>query len=188
MLVTFWQTSAPRIFPNGAEMNKVLFPVFVIGLLCCGLASDASAQQPSISDLVRDIDKRAEQVKNPSFNFQNPFAKLKMPNFGLLDKLKDFGKPATGNATAQPQGGFFTQTAKPSLLDRLLGRDPKPQQQGLVDDLNNLARGAQNQAGQWKQNAQGTFEQFSLGQNGAVPSPQPPLRSARQPQGSGSRY
>ena len=117
-----------------------------------------------------------------------------IPGLGLLDKLKNFGKPQVDGAALPTQGPILAGLSKllpqrntastPSLMDRLLGKTSNPSAGSSLfgaNELGEIARATQSlqdNIGRMSQEARastsGLFEQTDLS------SPQPPLRTARQ--------
>lgn len=181
-------------------------------------ASSADAQLPSMLDLARDVDRAAASLSDKKESFlgfkklEMPemlkgildvrFKKPTMPSLGILDKLKNIGKPQF-EATAPPTQGpimaglskLFPQrnTATPSLLDRMLGKSASPDASSLfsaqdMSELTAATKGLQDHVGRLSQGVRTNATDLLTGQNNLT-TPQPPLRSARQFSGqSDSRF
>jgi len=200
---------------NKSCLSICMFVVLTVSGSAFGQSSSRVNSQ-HFDDMVRQIDQRASSLQKPAlpqFNFEspkipNPFEKLKdfkMPKFGLMDKLKGMGSAAAAEPTSRP---ILDGLAKlfpppsvrkgPSLWERMTGGGnesllPETQRLGALNELNEIARGYGQQAGQAAQDLQNGFGQGM--QNGmnrfsksVIPGPKPPLRSAREGYGSSSRY
>lgn len=195
-------------------MKTMLSAAILVSLMIAG-ASNADAQTPSLLNLARDVDQAASNLNFS--NQQNLVPGLKkfempklfsgltdarvkkptIPGMGLLDKLKNFGKPQLNNGAPTTQGPILaglsrllpqrnTSTPSLSLMDRLLGKSAAPAANNLtfspqqMGELTQAAQGLQQHVGRMSQEMKAKktsgalFEQFELA------SPQPPLRSARQ--------
>ena len=189
-------------------MTTMLSAALLVILMLVG-APKADAQVPSLLNLARDVDQAASNLNNRQDSLLG-FKKLEMPKLlsglvdvrlkkptipglGLLDKLKNFGKPQVDGAALPTQGPILAglskllpqrNTSTPSLMDRILGKT-STQSSGSslfgANELNEIARATQSlqdNIGRMSQEARastsGLFEQTDL------TSPQPPLRTARQ--------
>ncbi len=182
------------------------------------LLSHAKAQFPSMQDLSRNVDQAAlnlEEKQNTFLGFKKlelpkPISKIfdirfkrpEFPKFGVLEKLKDIGKPKFGNE-APTQGPFLSNLSKmfqpraksqSSLIDRMLGKfdpagsDASAPAEADLNELTTMTNGLQQHVDRMSQEANAnTSDLFSNLETSG--SPQPPLRSAREYSGeSTSRF
>ena len=190
-------------------MKTMLSAALLVILMLVG-TPNANAQLPSLLNLARDVDqaatnltdkqdsllgfKKIEMPKLLSGLVDVRLKKLTIPGLGLLDKLKNFGKPQVDGAALPTQGPILAGLSKllpqrntastPSLMDRLLGKTSNPSAGSSLfgaNELGEIARATQSlqdNIGRMSQEARastsGLFEQTDLS------SPQPPLRTARQ--------
>lgn len=184
-------------------------------------ASNANAQLPSMLDLARDVDRAASTLSGKKESFlgfkklEMPellkgfldvrFKKPTMPSLGILDKLKNIGKPQFESTAPTTQGPILAGLSKlfpqrqatptPSLLDRMLGKAPSADNSSLfsaqdISELNAATKGLQEHVGRISREVRTNATDLVTGQN-SFTTPQPPLRSARQhssQSGSGSRF
>lgn len=194
-------------------MNKSCHSICLFVVLAVSCTAFGQDNSQHFGDMVRQIEQRASNLQKPGLNFQTPkfsnplekFKALKMPKFSLMERLKGIASPAAGGQSSRPVLGglakLFSPSStrkSPSFWDRVTGGGnpdllPESQRRNALNELNSIARGFGQRAGQATQDVQNGFGQgvqngINRLSNGVIPGPQPPLRSARESYGSGSRY
>lgn len=192
-------------FPMNTNLGKAVLLLSMVCSCVFGL-SNVHAQLPSLQDLTRNVNEAAsklEEKQNSILGFKKlelpsaisnmvdiRFRKPTLPNLGLLDKLKNFGKPKL-EAEAPTQGPILAgiskifqpkETSTPGFLGRLLGNTSasgsSSSGQIAQEEIARLSSGLQQHVDRMSREAKSNAT--DLFSNLDTNSPQPPLRSARQ--------
>lgn len=192
-------------------MKTLTATVVLVVLFTCN--SNAIGQVPGIQGLTQSVDQAASRLSQQTgspFGFkklQMPkaldglldirFKKPQLPSFGLLDKLKNIGKPQLNVGEPATTGPIMAglsklfppkQNTSGSFLDKMLGKSGQTNQQSLfgqteLGELTQATKGLSDHVGRMSRDVRTSATQLFNGQavgSGTGGSLQPPLQSARQ--------